>query len=393
MKKKIAILGSTGSIGKTLLNIIEKDKKNFDVVLLTANKDHTTLLKQAKKFNVKNLIITNEKNFQILKKKTVNYNINIFNSFKNIKKILKKKIDYTMSSIVGIEGLDPTHQIIKHTKTIAIANKESIVCGWSIINKELKKNKTKFIPVDSEHFSLWYGLNNLDYKTVENVYLTASGGPFYNIPLKNFKKINIKKALNHPNWKMGKKISVDSATMINKVYEVIEAKNIFKISYEKIKILIHPNSYIHCLIKFKNGLTKIIAHDTTMKIPIFNTLYNKYNNHLKSESIDILKLNKLNFNTVDLKRYPMVNILKILPKTNSLFETVIVSTNDTLVSLFLDKKIKFVDLYNHLIKFINHDEFLKYKKKTPKNVRDIVELNNYVRSKILKKVYKTENAK
>ena len=123
MKKKIAILGSTGSIGKTLLNIIEKDKKNFDVVLLTANKDHSTLFKQAKKFNVKNLIITNEKNFQILKKKTSNYNINIFNSFKNIKKILKKKIDYTMSSIVGIEGLDPTHQIIKHTKTIAIANK------------------------------------------------------------------------------------------------------------------------------------------------------------------------------------------------------------------------------------------------------------------------------
>ena len=393
MKKKIAILGSTGSIGKTLLKVIEQDKKNFDIVLLTANKDHKTLYNQAKKFNVKNLIITNESNFKILKKKNKKKNIKIFNSFNNIREILNKKIDYTMSSIVGIEGLDPTYKIIKYTKNIAIANKETIVCGWNLISKELKKYKTKFIPVDSEHFSLWYGLKNLDYKNIERVYLTASGGPFYNVPLKNFKNINVEKAINHPNWKMGKKISVDSATMINKVYEVIEAKNIFQIPYEKIKIIIHPKSYIHCLIKFNNGLTKIIAHDTTMEIPIFNSLYNKYNRYLKSNEIDFFKLNKPKFSNVDLKKYPMVNILKKLPKKNSLFETVIVSTNDTLVNLFLDKKIKFVDLYNDLIKFITHKEFIKYKNKSPKNVEDIVELNNYVRSKILKKVYKTENAK
>ena len=393
MKKKIAILGSTGSIGKTLLKIIEQDKKNFNVVLLSANKDHKTLLKQAEKFNVKNLIITNEKSYRILKKKNKKKIIKVFNSFNNIKKILNKKIDYAMSSIVGIEGLDPTYKIIKHTKRIAIANKETIICGWSIINKELRKYNTEFIPVDSEHFSLWYGLKNLDYRSIEYVYLTASGGPFYKVPLQNFKNINVKKALKHPNWKMGKKISVDSATMINKVYEVIEAKNIFQIPYNKIKILVHPQSYIHCLIKFNNGLTKIIAHDTTMKIPIFNTLYNKYDRYIKSKIIDIFKLNRLNFNNVDLKRYPMINILKLLPKKNSLFETVIVSANDTLVNLFLDKKIKYVNLYNYLIEIINRKEFVKYKNKPPKNIEDIIELNHYVRSKILKKVYKTENAK
>ena len=393
MKKKVAILGSTGSIGKTLLNIIEKDKKNFEVVLLTANKDHRTLIKQAKKFKVKNLIITNKNSFEILKKKNKKKNLKIFSSFNKIEEIINNKIDYTMSCIVGIEGLDPTFKIIKYTKNIAIANKESIVCGWSIINKELKKYKTNFIPVDSEHFSLWYGLKNFDHKNVENIYITASGGPFYNEPLNNFKNINVKKALKHPNWKMGKKISVDSATMINKVYEVIEARNIFQIPYNKIKIIIHPTSYIHCLIKFKNGLSKIIAHDTTMRIPIFNTVYNKLNKYIKSNPIDIFKLNKLNLNVVDLKRYPMINILKILPKKNSLFETVIVSTNDTLVNLFLDKKIRFIDLYDYLIKFINKKEFIKYKNKSPKNIEDIVELNNYVRSKILKKVYKTENAK
>ena len=384
MKKKIAILGSTGSIGKTLLKVIEKDKKNFEVVLLTANKDYKTLIHQAKKFNVKNLIITNKNNYKLIKKK-LKTKINIFNSFNNLEKIINKKIDYTMSSIVGIDGLGPTCEIIKYTKNIAIANKESIICGWNIIKKELKKYKTNFIPVDSEHFSLWFGLQNLGYNSVEKIYLTASGGPFYNLPLNNFKNIDVKKAVNHPNWKMGKKISIDSATMINKVYEVIEAKNIFNIPYKKIKIIIHPKSYVHCLIKYNNGLIKLIAHDTTMKIPIFNTLYNQTHKSIKSKNVDFLNL--------DLNKYPMVNILKYLPEKNSLFETVIVSANDTLVNLFLDKKIKFVDLYRELIKFIKDKEFLNYKNKSPRNTRDILRLKNYVRSKILKKVYKTQNAK
>ena len=392
MKKKIAILGSTGSIGKTLLKVIEKDKKNFEVVLLTANKDYKTLIRQAEKFNVKNLIITNKDNYKIIKKK-IKKKINIFNSFNSLKKILNKKIDYTMSSIVGIDGLSPTCEMIRYTKNIAIANKESIICGWNIIKKKLKKHKTNFIPVDSEHFSIWFGLQNINYKLVEKIYLTASGGPFYNLPLNDFKKINVKKAINHPNWRMGKKISIDSATMINKVYEVIEAKNIFNIPYNKIKILIHPKSYIHCLIKFNKGLIKIIAHDTTMKIPIFNTLYNQSDKSIKSKPVDFFGLNNLNFSNVDLKKYPMVNILKYLPEKNSLFETVIVSANDTLVNLFLNKKIKFADLNTELIKFIKHKEFINYKNKSPKNIRDIVRLNNYVRSKILKKVYKTQNAK
>ena len=392
MKKKIAILGSTGSIGKTLLKVIEKDKKNFEVVLLTANKDYKTLIRQAKKFNVKNLIITNEDNYKIIKKK-IKKKINIFNSFNSLKKILNKKIDYTMSSIVGIDGLSPTCEMIRYTKNIAIANKESIICGWNIIKKKLKKHKTNFIPVDSEHFSIWFGLQNINYKLVEKIYLTASGGPFYNLPLNDFKKINVKKAINHPNWRMGKKISIDSATMINKVYEVIEAKNIFNIPYNKIKILIHPKSYIHCLIKFNKGLIKIIAHDTTMKIPIFNTLYDQSDKSIKTKPVDFFGLNNLNFSNVDLKKYPMVNILKYLPEKNSLFETVIVSANDTLVNLFLNKKIKFADLNTELIKFIKHKEFINYKNKSPKNIRDIVRLNNYVRSKILKKVYKTQNAK
>ena len=393
MKKKIAILGSTGSIGKNLIDIIEKDKNSIQIILLTAKKNHITLLKQAKKFKVKNLIITDQKSFKILSQKTKKLNLNIYNNFENLNKIFKSKIDYVMSSITGIDGLKPTIDIIKFTKEIAIANKESIICGWNLINKELNTYKTKFIPVDSEHFSIWYGLQNLKIINIEKIFLTASGGPLYKIPLSKFKNINISQALNHPNWKMGKKISIDSATMINKVYEVIEAKNIFNLPYYKIDILIHPKSYVHALLKFDNGLTKIIAHDTTMKIPIFNTIYLNSEKKIKSKKLDINFLNNLDLNKVDQKRYPMIKLLKLLPYRQSLYETVIVSANDKLVEFFLDRKIKFTDIEKKLFKLIKLNEFVKYKKIYPTNVKDILNLNKYVRLKLHKKVYKNTNVK
>jgi len=384
MKKKIAILGSTGSIGKTLLNILNKEKKNFEIILLAANKSNEILLKQAKAFNVKNLILTNKRNYELLKKKTDRTNIKVFNDFTQLNKIFKKKIDYIMSSISGIDGLYPTLKVIKFTNKIAIANKESIICGWNLIENELKKNKTDFIPVDSEHFSIWYGLRNLKKNELEKVFLTASGGPFYKTPLNNFKNIKVSDALNHPNWKMGKKISTDSATMINKVYEVIEAKKIFNITYQKIKILIHPKSYVHAILKFNNGLTNIIVHDTTMRVPIFNTLFLNTNRHLNTKKINTKILNNLDLRNVNLIRYPMVKLLNLLPNNHSLFETVIVSANDKLVELFLNNRIKFTDIQKSLFKFVKKKEFQKFKKILPKKIEDITNLNDYVRSKIEK---------
>ena len=163
-----------------------------------------------------------------------------------------------MSAISGIDGLLPTHKIINRTKLIAIANKEAIICGWPLIKKELKKHKTEFIPVDSEHFSIFSLLNDKDKNDIEKIFITASGGPFRNLPKKKFKKVKLRDALKHPNWQMGKKITIDSATMMNKVFEVIEAKNIFNSNYNKISILIHPKSYVHAIIKFKNGLSKFL---------------------------------------------------------------------------------------------------------------------------------------
>ena len=220
MTKTIAILGSTGSIGITLLNIIKKNKNFFNIVLLTANKDYKTLFSQAKKYGVKNLIITDKKIFLKIKNNKISKGFNISNNFENLEKVFKnKKIDYVMSSIIGIDGLYPTIEIIKHTKKIAIANKEAIICGWSLIKKELFKYKTIFIPVDSEHFSLWFGMKGIA-KNISKIYLTASGGPFFKKDKESLKNVSISSALNHPNWRMGKKITIDSSTMMNKIFVI-----------------------------------------------------------------------------------------------------------------------------------------------------------------------------
>ena len=382
MKKTIAILGSTGSIGRTLLDILKNDKNKINIILLTANKDYVNLLKQAQKYNVKNLIITNKKSYEILKSKTKKLRINIYNNFESLDRIFLKKIDYVMSSISGLDGLTPTLKIIKFTNKIAIANKESIICAWNLIKKEINKNKTIFVPVDSEHFSIWYALKEISTNKIEKIYLTASGGPLLNLSLKRFKNISINQALNHPNWIMGKKISIDSSTLMNKVFEVIEAKHIFNLPYKKISILIHPSSYVHALIKFNNGLIKIIAHDTTMRIPIFNTYYNNKEKNLKSDHLNIEKLNNLQLSSVNKKKFPLTKILNKLPNQNSLYETVIVATNDTLVQLFLEKKIKYHEISKILSKLIVLKEFLKYKKILPKKIEDIISVKNHVSSAI-----------
>ena len=383
MKKKIAILGSTGSIGKTLIEIIKKDKKNFEIVLLTAKNNETELINQAKLFKVKNLIITNQKSFKNLSRK-INYNkFRIFNNYDNLEKIFKgKQIHYVMNSISGIEGLKPTLEIIKYTKKIAIANKESIICGWNLISRKLKFFDTEFIPIDSEHFSINELIKKLNKKNIEKIYITASGGPFLKNKISSFKNIKVKNAINHPTWKMGKKISIDSATLINKVYELIEAKKIFDLDYSKFDILIQPTSYVHSIIRFYGGIIKVLIHDTSMTIPIFNSLYENENfKKTISTKINMNLLNDLKIQKVPIKKFPINKILSHLPKTDSLFETILVSANDTLVKLFLSNKISFNGIHYNLNKVLGLNEFQKFKKKKPKNLNEILELNEYVRLK------------
>lgn len=390
MKKKIAILGSTGSIGKTLLKVVDKNPSKFEILLLTAKKDHLNLIKQAKKFRVKNLIITNSKSYKILKKKEKKLNINVYNNFENLNKIFNKKIDYVMNSIVGFSGLQPTLKIIKFTKEIAIANKESIICGWNLILKLSSKNNTKIVPVDSEHFSLWSLIDNkkINYnlnlnKNIKSVVLTASGGPFLNKSSDYIKNVSVSNAINHPTWKMGKKISIDSATLVNKVFEVIEAQRLFKIDLNKIFIKIHQQSYIHSILNLTNGLIKICAYKPDMFIPIYNTL--NLNKEIDLENkINFKILNNLNFINVDTKKFPVVKILKNYPNNCTLYDTALVSINDELVNLFLSKKISFNDISHKLIKILNLKSIKRLKKIIPKNYSDIRNINEFVRLKTVK---------
>ena len=382
--KKIAIFGSTGSIGSSLLKIIKDDKKNFKIELLTANKNYKKLIKQARLFKVKNIIITDYNSFLIATKILRNTKVKVFKNFDSLNEIfnIDNKIDYSMCAISGFQGLKPTLDIIKFTKTIAIANKESIICGWNLIKKDLKKYKTYFIPVDSEHFSIWSLLDDNKKNNFEKIYITASGGPFNKLPLQKFKNISIKDALKHPNWSMGKKISIDSATMMNKVFEVIEAKKIFDLNYKQLEILTHPKSYLHAIVKFNNGLSKLLVHDTNMTIPIFNSIYFDSDKKIKSKKINIQILNNLDLKKIDKIKFPVVKILKNINDEDSLFETIIVSANDKLVNLFLHGKIKFTDISTNLLKICNMSQFNKFKSKKPKNIDDINNLANYVSLKI-----------
>ena len=377
--KKIIILGSTGSIGRQTLEILRKDKKNFDIVLLSTDKNINLLLKQIKIFKVKNVVVSNKKKYEILKKKIKN--VNILPDFKDIDKKIKSRADYTISAISGLEGLNPTLKIIKKTKRIAIANKESIICGWELIKKEIKKYRTEFIPVDSEHFSIWSVIKDYHRSDIEKIILTASGGPFLNKKIKN--SIKIKDATNHPNWQMGKKISVDSATLMNKVFEIIEAKEIFDIEFNKFEILIHPKSYIHAIVKLKNGLIKIVAHDTNMQVPISNSIYMGSSNQkfIKTKKIDLKILNSLNLQKVNKKKFPVIKLLNKMSKKNNLFGTILVSMNDELVNLFLNNKINFLDISSKICHLINLPVFSKYKLQKPINLAQIEKLNEFVRLK------------
>ena len=383
MNKKIIILGSTGSIGKTTLEIINENKNKFDVKLLSTNRNIKSIYKQSKKFKVKNIIIHNTKTFQNYKNFFIKKKINVFNSVNEFKKKNTGKVDYTMSAIIGIPGLKPTLDVISCSKNIAIANKESIICGWNLINKQLLKNRTKFIPIDSEHFSIAQLIKDENKLNINKIYITASGGPFLQTNFLNLKKFNPNNAIKHPTWKMGKKISIDSATLINKIFELIEAKKIFDLDYSKFEILIQPTSYVHGIVDFKNGVSKILTHPTSMKIPIYNAIIQSSKKNYFSNKIDIKLMNNLNFQKIDKRNFPVEKLLKFIPKADSLFETILVSANDTLVELFLERKIKFFQIYKILFKILKLKEFQKFKKLLPKNVTQIGDLSNKVRLKTI----------
>jgi len=387
MKKIISILGSTGSIGLNSFKIIDKKRKYFDINLLSANKNYKLICMQILKYKPNFFVVTDQFIFEKIKKKFKKTKIKILNNFELVS--LKKKNDLTITAIPGIIGLKPTIQMIKSSKKVLIANKESIICGWNLIKTNAQKNKTKIIPVDSEHFSILKLLESHKLNEINKVYITASGGPFLKFKSHEFKKIKPKDALKHPKWKMGKKISIDSSTLMNKILELIEAQKLFDIPNEKLDILIHPNSLVHAIVELKNGLVKLIYHQTTMIIPLANAIFDGdldikdfYNiNKQKNNSI----LENLSFKNVNKKTFPIINIKKRVNEYPST-SIIINAANEILVDQFLRKKIPFLSISKTIMDILNDRNYKKYAIRRPKNINEIDKIDNWTRKAILKKI-------
>ena len=379
--KKIAILGSTGSIGLTTLKIINLKKKQFKIELLAASTNSIEISKQIHKYKPKYYIISDEKTYLKIKKKFKNHKTIIQNNYENIS-IKKKYLDITIIAIPGLVSLSPTLKFIKKTKRILLANKESIVCAWKLIKKEAGKFKTSIIPIDSEHFSIMKLIENEKIENIKKIYITASGGPFLNWKPNQIKNAKLSEAIKHPKWNMGKKISVDSATMMNKVFEYCEARHLFSLSPKKLRIIIHPQSLAHAIVEFNNGITKILYHEPNMIIPISNAIFESDNQIVKF--IDIVKNpiqdSKIEFFKIDKKKFPVIKLIEILDKYPSA-AIIVNGANEIFVDQFLKKNIKFIDIIEGIFKILKHREFKKYAIQDPNNLNKIYKIDNWSRIK------------
>ncbi len=383
MKKSISILGSTGSIGLSTLNIIDKKKNFFNINLLSANKNYNLICSQIKKYNPNYYVVSDKNTYDKIKNKFKRKKTKILSGFNLIK--CKKNNHVTVSAISGIAGLHPTLKMIELSDKILLANKESIICGWNLINSNAKKNKTEIIPIDSEHFSISKLLKSQDLKDVEKIFITASGGPFLNYKKNQFKNITPEKAIKHPKWKMGKKISIDSSTLMNKILELIEAEKLFNIANNKLDIIIHPESLVHAIVQYKNGLTKLLYHETSMTIPIANALFEK---KLKIENFYKFKKNhikNLTFKKVDKNIFPMINLKKRLNEFPST-PIILNAANEASVDLFLKKKIPFLSIYKMIMTILNNRNYKKYAIRNPKNINQIKQIDFWVRETIINKL-------
>lgn len=383
MRKKITILGSTGSIGLTTLNIISKKKNQFKVTLLAAKNNYKEICKQINKYKPIYFVIANPTIFKKVKKKFKNKKTKILDNYKKIK--IKGKSDVTISAIPGTEGLLPTLSIIKSTKKLLLANKESVICGWELIKNESFKYKVDIVPIDSEHYSILKLIKDYKIDQIKKIYLTASGGPFLNYKPQQFKKIRPKDALKHPKWKMGKKITIDSSTLMNKILELIEAQKLFNIPSKKLDILIHPNSLVHAIVELKNGLTKFIYHETSMTIPVANALFDGnlniedfYKTNIKNKKV----IENLTFSKVSANTFP---VIKLKERVNEHPSTSIIinATNEILVDQFLKKKIPFLAISKIIMSILNSVYYKKYAIKNPNNISQIIKTDNWARQKTL----------
>ena len=376
MKRRISILGATGSIGVNALKVVSHLENELEVVYLSANKNMILLMKQIKKYQPKAVCIVDEESYNQVKEEVQSLNIEILFGRSGLLELAKRSdVDVMLNALVGAPGMEPTLLAIKAGVDVALSNKESLVMAGNIIKKAQKQSGAEIFPVDSEHSAIWQCLVGEELEDLNRIILTGSGGPFRQKDLSLFSKITVKEALNHPNWDMGEKITIDSATMMNKGLEVIEAYWLFRIDPDQINIIVHPQSIIHSMVEMKDGSVKAQMGVPDMKVPIQYAL--TYPRHIEAtwEKLDLINCADLTFEKPDYNRFPCIALgFKVLERFGSSGAALNLS-NDYAVYRFLNEEIQFTDIPR-----INESVLQEHPWVEEPSLEDLLELDEWVKN-------------
>jgi len=361
MSKQISILGSTGSIGVNALKVSSHLKDELDIIYLSANKNEKLLIQQAKEFQPKAICIVDESAFPDVQNALMHLDIEILTGREGLLELAARdNVDILLNGLVGTPGMEPTLKAIESGIDVALSNKESLVMAGDIIQKAMDKSGAKLFPVDSEHSAIWQCLVGENIDDVRCLVLTGSGGPFRTRDVTTFDNITVEEALNHPNWDMGRKITIDSATMMNKGFEVIEAFWLFGFTPDRIKIVVHPQSIIHSMIEMKDGAIKAQMGVPDMKVPIQYAL--TYPRHLEApwEELDFLKCGDLTFEEPDFERFPCIKLAFDSLEKLGTSGAVLNLANDYSVYRFLNGELKFTDIPKIIESSMKHHDWIEH---------------------------------
>ncbi|MCI6277426.1 MAG: 1-deoxy-D-xylulose-5-phosphate reductoisomerase [Clostridium sp.] len=380
---KIAILGVTGSIGTQTIDVIRREIDNFKLIAISANKNIKEVVSIVEEFNPPYVVITDKPSYEVFLSeiKNLGYKGKVLYGMDGLNFIASlEEVDIVVTSIVGMVGLEPTLKAIEAKKTIALANKETLVVGGEIVMEAARKNGVRILPVDSEHSAIFQSLQGSEYKSIKNILLTASGGPFRGRKKNDLIGITPKEALKHPNWSMGKKISIDSATLMNKGLEVIEAKWLFDVNYDDIKVIVHPESIIHSMVEYNDG--SIIAQLGTadMRLPIQYALNYPNRKAQIVDSLDFYKVKNLTFEQPDIKTFKSLGLAYEAGKIGGLMPTILNGANEVCVDLFLKEKITFLQIADIIEETM--DKLYKGKEVTLENILEMdLKTRKYIEEK------------
>ena len=382
--KNISIFGSTGSIGSNAVEILLNQKNDFNVLVLTGGKNIKELAKQAILLKPKHIVIADHELLGDLKELLIGHDFDITGGKEALLNAASIPVDVSLQSIIGFAGVECSLIAAKHSRILALANKESLVCAGLLLKQICRDNNTALVPVDSEHSAIFQCLNGENIKTVERIILTGSGGPFLNTKLKDLLNITPNQASNHPKWNMGKRISIDSASMFNKAMELIEANELFDIEASKIEVLIHPQSIIHSMVGFHDGSIIAQLGPADMKGAIGFAINYPNRTKLQVERLDFTKIKKLDFVAVDHIKFPSIKLAIQAIELGGLAGTAFNAAKEQALDAFLEDKISFLDMY----KFVEFalTEYTNNKTDNYTLISEVVGQDSHTRSVVLKAI-------